>query len=305
MERKVGISIFEWQREYGDHRALELAREAGADAVDFNLCGDEWDYRNPQSVYSKSDEEIIAYFSGLRALADSLGLEISQTHGRITGLQNDEEEDRALYANARLDCLATSALGSPVCVMHGVTTLYMGPDADPRMMRNKNFEMFTTMLPYAKQYGVKIATETFGDAVKYGCCDFFGNVDEFVMSYNRIIAAEDFKDYFCTCVDTGHSNKAVRFQNPPPADAIRMLGSSIAVLHLHDNDGITDQHKFPRTGNIDWMDVLDALDEIGYQGVFNMEVVLNQFGKKINVETAAYAVKLMRNLLKEHDEAKA
>ena len=36
----------------------------------------------------------------------------------------------------------------------------------------------------------------------------------------------------------------------------------ISTLHLHDNDTLTDQHKPPMTGCIDWNDVLDALDEV-------------------------------------------
>ena len=41
MDRVVGISIGGLQRRYGDIRAIEIAKEIGADAVDFallNLC---------------------------------------------------------------------------------------------------------------------------------------------------------------------------------------------------------------------------------------------------------------------------
>lgn len=56
MKHKVSISIGELQEQYGDREALRLAKEMGADAVDFNTCGRKWDYRNPDSVYSKSDD---------------------------------------------------------------------------------------------------------------------------------------------------------------------------------------------------------------------------------------------------------
>ena len=32
----------------------------------------------------------------------------------------------------------------------------MGANADPALMRDLNFDMFTRILPYAKQYGVKV-----------------------------------------------------------------------------------------------------------------------------------------------------
>ncbi len=186
-------------------------------------------------------------------------------------------------------------------MVHAVTTIFLGPDADPKLMHDLNFDMFNRVIPFAKQYGVKIATETFGDAVQFDCCDFFGNINEFIKSYNRIAAAGDNKDYITICVDTGHSNKASRFNNnPTPADVIRMLGSDISILHLNDNDKMTDQHKIPLTGTIDWDDVFDALDEVGYNGVYNMELGLMKIGgKDMEIASAEYAVKVLKNILKQ------
>ena len=33
--------------------------------------------------------------------------------------------------------------------------------------------------------------------------------------------------------------------NPPVGEVIRMLGNRIVVLHLNDNDTLSDQYKFP------------------------------------------------------------
>ncbi len=282
-------------------RAIEIAAEIGADAVDFDTCSSRWDYRKSESVFSKSDEEIVAYCKALKKRADELGLIIGQTHGRIAGFRGDPAWDEAAVKNARLDCLVAKTLGAPVCIMHGVTTIHMGADADPQMMRDMNFNWFTSVLPFAKQYGIKIATETFGDATGLGCCDFFGNANEFIKSYNRICAVEDFADYFVMCMDTGHSNKATRFNsNPPSADVIRMLGSKIKALHLNDNDTLTDQHKIPLTGTLDWEDIFNALDEVGYDGIYNMELNLAWFGSELVVDTAAFAIKVLRNMLNKH-----
>ena len=107
------------------------------------------------------------------------------------------------------------------------------------------------------------------------------------------------KEHFTVCVDTGHSNKAMRYGNPTPADVIRRLGKSVTLLHLNDNDTLTDQHKIPKTGCIDWNGVMDALDEIGYGGIYNMELNLRHFGDNFLIETAEFAVKVMRNMLTE------
>lgn len=43
----------------------------------------------------------------------------------------------------------------------------------------------------------------------------------------------------------------------------------------------------------------DALDEMGYNGIYNTELALRHFGKDFQIETAEFAVKLMRYILKE------
>ena len=296
-KRKISICIDSLQATYGDKEAIRIAKEAGADAVDFDLCGAQWDYRKPDSVYSRSDEEIAAYFADLKTYTESLGLFVGQTHGRITGTSADEAFNEAFFENARRDCIATAALGAPVCIIHSVTTNRMGADADPKLMRDMNFDMFTRILPYAKQYGIKIATETFGDAADLGVVDFFGQYDEFVKSYQRVRAVKDFKDYFTVCMDTGHCNKATRFNQPSAAEFIRRIGTEITVLHLNDNDTFTDQHKMPLSGSMDWNDIFDALDETGYSGTYNMELHLDFYGKELAPQYAAFAVQVLRCFL--------
>lgn len=302
MEREVGLSIVRLQNVYGDKRALEIAKEIGADAVDFSL--EHKDYRDPNCIYSKGDAAVIEYYKKIKAYADELGLTISQTHGKLPGFINVKEEDDALVENSRLDCLATATLGAPVCVIHNASSISQGANPDPELMHHLSFDMFTRILPYAKEYGVKVATETFGDAVEYQACDFFGQIDEFMKAYEDIKSIEEYRDYFTVCIDTGHSNKAMRYNNPTPGDVIRRVGSDIDVLHLNDNDTLTDQHKMPMTGTIDWDDVFDALDEVGYNGVYNMEIKLAHFGDDFLIEHAEFAVKLMKYMLKKHYQDK-
>lgn len=298
MNRKVSFSTGELQLSYGDEQTIKIAGEIGADAIDFSLL--RMDYRMPGCIYSKSEDEIISYFTNLKKLADRMGLEFAQTHGRIEGFRNNEAEDEALVKNARLDCFVTSILKAPVCVMHSPSPVWLGNmNTEPEIMHKMNFEMFSKVLPFAKKYDIKIAMETFGDATGFNCCDFFGIMKEFVIAYNRLCAVEDNYKYLTTCVDTGHSNKAVRFGQPSSGDVIRLLGKSISTLHLNDNDGMDDQHKIPMTGIINWNDIFDALDEVGFSGIYNMELNLLQFGKALQIETAEFAIKVMKNMLSE------
>ncbi len=299
MERLVGLSIGALQKKYGDLRAIEIAREIGADAVDFSIDDGDADYRNENSVYSKGVDAIGEYYTKVKEKADSVGIIINQTHGKMPGFRNIAHEDEALVKNTELDCFVTSVLGADTCVVHNATSIFLGANPDPELMHKLSFDMFSRIIPFAKKNGIKIATETFGDAVKYSACDFFGNIEEFEKAYKAIKDIDEFKDNFTICVDTGHSNKAMRYNNPAPEDVIRRLGSEVTVLHLNDNDTFTDQHKMPLSGTINWKKVFESLDEIGYNGVYNMELNLAHYGKELLVDTAEFAIKVMRNILNE------
>ena len=300
MKRLVGISTGVLQLSYGDKKSLEIAAKIGADSVDFDLSGSPECYSGKEgSLYSKGEDAVIEYYTDLKNYADKLGIIIGQTHSKTPGFKNIKEQDDRLVKDIGLDCLATSVLGAPVMVLHNATSIYMGADPDPELMHSLSYGLFSRTIPFAKKYGIKIATETFGDAVQYNACDFFGKIDEFEKAYKAIKSVDEFKDNFTVCVDTGHSNKAMRFGNPKPGDVIRRIGSDISVLHLNDNDTLTDQHKIPMTGTIDWNDVFNALDEVGYSGIYNMELELRHFGNGFMVETAEFAVMLMRYILKE------
>lgn len=181
------------------------------------------------------------------------------------------------------------------------------PNVTPEQMREMNYRLFSEAIPFAKRYGIKLATETFGDVHGGRACDFFGNLDEFLMAYERIASDGDNRDYFAVCLDTGHSNKASRFgSNPKVPEVVRALGERIEVLHLNDNDSLFDQHLIPFVGTggygisgcVDWEKTLDALDKIGYGGIYNMELFLPRYGDELIVDTAAFALKVMKNTLK-------
>ncbi len=159
-------------------------------------------------------------------------------------------------------------------------------------------EYFSSLAEYAKERGVKIAAETYGVSSKCNKVEFFGIPENLLELIKRVRETSPAADSLCVCVDTGHTNLAVRHGCPSASDVIRKLGSLVEVLHLHDNDGIKDQHKIVGTGIIDWNDVFSALDEIGYSGCYNLEPMLNHFGENFEEEEAAFSVRVLDNMLK-------
>ena len=71
------------------------------------------------------------------------------------------------------------------------------------------------------------------------------------------------------CLDTNH------FLTEKPEDAIVNLGNVIRTLHIADYDFVDEKHWLPGQGKIDWKKVINALQRIGYDGVFTYELCAN------------------------------
>lgn len=300
MKRIVSMSSGDMQQLYGNFECIELIKKAGADVIDFSLA--HYDVENHNTIYAKGEDATAEYFTKLRRHADSLGVTFGQTHGRARGFaQSTQEYNEVIYPqNAKLDCLATSILGAPVSVFHPCNIIRNGVDCPKEDMRKMNFDMFCKAVELAKPYGVKISNETVGTCIQVGhALDFCGDLREMLALQNKVSAVGDNAAYFTLCMDTGHSNMAVKAGQPSVGDAIRILGKNITILHIHDNDGINDRHQIPKVGNINWEDVLSALDEIGYTGTYNLETDNFYFGKRLAYETCEMAIKALKNMLYE------
>jgi len=71
------------------------------------------------------------------------------------------------------------------------------------------------------------------------------------------------------CLDTGHANMA----GLDCANFIRDAGDLLKALHIHGNVGTEDNHVLPyELSSILWDHVLAALAEVGYAGIFNLEI---------------------------------
>lgn len=286
--KKIGISCASVLKQYGIERGLEICKKSGFDAVDMGLeryvLGDE--------IYGGSEDAFVSHFTKIREKAESLELEISQTHGRCaTYFENDEEHNEKIRRVSELDLKASSILGSPACVIHFINSTRWGKQP-AEVMREVSAQMFEDLIPYAEQYQVKIALETFGAARVSGARirDFFADPVEFQMQFDRMKTT-----YKTMCVDTGHTHEAESFWVPAPEEMIRILGSEISILHLHDNNSHWDDHLLPGMGNIKWPAVFEALEDVGYNGVYNFELAM-RFGCMLE-EFVGFAGKYLRTFV--------
>lgn len=79
------------------------------------------------------------------------------------------------------------------------------------------------------------------------------------------------------CLDTGHLHLA-RAQNVTEQshrEFILEAGDLLQALHITENNGVADTHQMPFSARygVNWTEVMVALKEIDYQGLFNLEIL--------------------------------
>lgn len=76
------------------------------------------------------------------------------------------------------------------------------------------------------------------------------------------------------CFDVGHAN----IFDKRIGEVIREVGADyVKIIHAHDNLRDRDAHLPPYSGNVDWGDVCEALYDIGFDGVMNLETTPERF----------------------------
>ena len=68
------------------------------------------------------------------------------------------------------------------------------------------------------------------------------------------------------CLDTGHAN--IWFKD---TDWLSLYGDRLAAVHLHDNNGINDEHSVPFMGNLGWNEIMYQLSRSLYHGPLTLE----------------------------------
>ncbi len=275
MKKRVSLTITALARKVGYFRALEIAREAGLDAVDMRVGNEIAGF----DLYGQGEDAVRAYYEKVGAYARSLGLAIAQTHGRLDTVMQDAEQTEGNFLAASLDLAATAALGAPTCVLHSASTHFL-PQCSAEEIQVRNYRFFEALIPYAEAARVTMAQETFGvTKLPTGerVMEHYGD-SRYLKATNDALNTA----YKGLCLDSGHTNAALSLAPhgagvPDAVETVYLFGKDLRVLHLNDNNRFTDQHVFPGfagEGGVPWRELFAALDEIGYEGYYNYELAL-------------------------------
>jgi sugar phosphate isomerase/epimerase len=268
---KISTEIGAAAKIVGEERAVELYARAGFDAWDFSMfamC--KYDRAN-NSIFENdhplASREYLAFARRLKQIGIDNGIVCNQSHAPFP-VRCPEIRS---YLKRAIEC--TAEAGGKICIIHPVNNW----DAQ------RNAEFYFELLPFAKDHGVKIATENMWNwtkdngldqAAPAACSD--------AESFNAQLDAVN-DEFFTACLDIGHAEMMKSDANAP--DMIRALGKRLGALHIHDNDRWKDLHQIPFAGSIDWNAVVKALRDVDYKGEFTLEAdtYLNAFNAE-NIE---------------------
>jgi len=281
--------------QFGHFGAIDLMKEAGYDAIDLSLfCMESGNDDFCHDGYRDRITEIRAY-------AESKGLCFNQSHTpfRFNWSNPNEVEERLFPYTVR--ALEISALaGCKIAVVHPVHhEEYLGHEEE-RFEQNMIF--YRRLLPYAKEYNIKIALENmFQKEVKRKVTghDTCSRPEEFIRYLDTL---DD--EHFVACLDLGHCGVV----GLEAQDLIRALGHErLHSLHVHDNDYTKDQHTLPGMGKMNWEEIMKALAEINYDGEFTYEAdrFLFNLPKEMIPRAVSFMVEMGRYLIGRFDDYRA
>ncbi len=252
---KISTEIASAARIVGIKKAVELCGKAGFDAWDFSLfdmCRIDWTTRLPLPNKNKlNGSEYLKFARELKKIGLDNGIVCNQSHAPFPV---DVPAVRSFLKRA-IEC--TAEAGGEICVIH----------PDNNKTAEQNAEMYAELIPFAKECGVKIATENMWN------WDDIKNESSFA----ACATSDDFKKhidiindgFLVACLDLGHAE--MRGSGDGAVNMIRALGHRLEALHIHDNDRWHDNHQIPFSMGIDFIPIVKALKEIDYKGYFTLE----------------------------------
>lgn len=255
MKTKTSTEIASAARFVGEERAIELYAKAGFDAWDFSMFEmARFDWKKHELIHTDhplQTNNYAEFAKRLRQVGEDNGIHCNQSHAPFPSYC---APIRDLLKRA-IEC--TAIAGGEICIIHPCNNESV----------EVNAEMYFELLPFAKECGVKIATEnmwnwdhTLDQACRAACShhlDFLAHIK----------AVND--PYFVACLDIGHAE--MKGLDTTQRDMILTLGDSLQALHIHDNDRHRDSHQIPFSMNIDFDEMLKSLKQIDYKGYLTLE----------------------------------
>lgn len=198
----------------------------------------------------------VLYAAASRAAA--LGLALPVCHLPFYMPSPDDKVAMQRFAREQACGIQAAALmGIPTAVIHPIARHSAGTSKQEWFAENLAY--LSPLCEVAAKHGVTLAIENMASVKESQHDHLYGCRAREILALAKKLGTN-------TCWDTGHAHTAGLVQS----HEIEALGATLALVHLHDNNG-SDAHLVPMTGEIDWQDVVKGLAAVQYQGVLDFE----------------------------------
>lgn len=258
---------------------FSLASETGFDGVDLSLGFYDWkqiknrDFSSILFDYDKS----IEYAEKIAEYCYEYNMEILQTHAPFpTWYEGYPDEVNAMLTKSLINCIhITKAVGSRYMIVHPYFFAFSSDRqlTNPEIQYQLNMKMYGALIPTLRETGVICCSENmwFPERRFVGKGNIYSAMCENPYEVNRLINSLNElagEELFGFCLDTGHS----LLSGYEPSRVLTLIAPTVKTFHLHDNDGIDDQHLYPYMGITDWDRFCKAVRDVGFKGHLNFEV---------------------------------
>jgi len=256
MNMKTSTEISSAAYKVGEERAIEYVAKAGFDAYDFSMfdmCPFDWGRGDFAEHFGHplAGSDYLSFARRLKKVADDCGIICNQSHAPFPTWCEKIEK----YIYRAIEC--TAEAGGEICIVH----------PDTRLSTGENIELYSRMLEFAKDVGVKIACENmWGWDFQNNCpCPASCSKSEEFLAVLKGVG----DPYLVACLDIGHAE--IPGSGDGAVNMIHALGDHLKALHIHDTDRYHDNHQIPFSMDIDFAAVAKALKDIGYSGYLTLE----------------------------------
>lgn len=260
---------------FGDVEAIKLLARAGFKHIDYSMF-----YMNdPECPLHSID--YMRHVEHVKQTALEYGISFNQTHAFFPSvIEGNTEFNKLAFDYIIRSIEITAYLGAPYVVIH--------PSHFKESIYENNFEFFKQLIPYAKEYNIKIAIEnSIGLDI---CCEPDSHI-RLIDELNQI------EDCFVALLDVGHAELGTCLSE----DYINHLGSKrLKCLHIHDNNLNKDEHQLPFTRKLDWNSITRALADVEYTGdlTFEADKFLRLFPFEMVEDASRFMFKVGKQLVK-------
>lgn len=290
----LSIDSHQMFENYGTDEGLKILKEAGYDAVDYQLCWSKFydtllgdNYRE----YALEEKKILDKHNVICNQAHAPFLQFN-----FKNFENKIDISDEAYLKIVRSIEVASILSAKYIVIHAIKN-FLPDDVD---FEEYNFEFYKSLEKYAEKFNIKIAVENlfYRDKKRDYLRGSFGTPEQLCNFVKRLGTKN-----FTACVDIGH---AALVGNEPEDFILGMDKDILGVFHVHDNDYKNDMHFMPCFGRFNWDKITDAIGKKGYEGDFSIEA--SSFLKNVDKKLFPSALKLSadvgRNLIEKIEKAK-